>query len=173
MGIDTYFYVGPYAEAPDVEKRKIVKGKQCTGSNHHKIKNNARFCSHCGASVEEVVISDTVEKSRLSLYEFLDELTSEQKTEIGEKMNITSRSLEDAFGSCNDLSDDIAWYIYDKRIEYKNISGREGGDFVIGEDSVKNSIATFKEIFAPLQEIIESKYNVRLNIAYGVLTHYG
>lgn len=174
MGIDTYFYIGPYAEVPDAEQRQVVKGKRCTGIQHHKIKDDSRFCSHCGASVEEVILSDKVEKSRLSLYEILDDLTVEQKAHICEKMQISSDELHDVFGSCNDLSQDIAWYIYDKRIEYASFDVRHyEGDFIIQEDTVKNNITLFKEIFAPLQDIIESKYHVKLNIRYGVLLSYG
>jgi hypothetical protein len=173
MGIDTYFYVGPYVEVPCVNQVKIVKGLQCTGNSKHKIHDkHSRFCSVCGSAVQEAIISEKSQKTFLNIYSLLEELSSEEEKELRQKMQLGNEDWSDFFGYGHDTSRQVFWYIYDERLHYKDIDAKEGMDFVIHEDSVKNSLALFKELFAPLQSIIEQKYNIELKIQYGVCPHY-
>lgn len=151
MGVNQYTYVGAYVKLPKIEGMMAVNVYRCSKVGcikHHGMKESNVFCPTCGSKGEFGTVNKVVD---FDFYEFANEVGLDED----------SFFVQDGYLISNTSNGMLMSYSDDE-------------DIVVGEitlNKIEKTIQSFKTKFQPYYEKLQKKYNVSVDVKFGVISY--
>ena len=174
MGTSTYVYVGPYIRSTSVDISTTKNIRTCSNVDCTVSKKytpiQGKFCSECG-SVVALVPKAINERRILKFYD----LFTDKNVVIPE--NLKFIDADDEFSTA-EFGDYDAWLLNKK--EACNVIPRvsmspDYEDMCLDIDdklNKDNALFMFREYYGELLNYIEKRFNVKLEVRYGILVYF-